>query len=317
MEIPLIKNILDEKNKNMIIGLITVLIILWSLMYAIPSILGSLFTTILGNVILILIIILISINNVLYGLSAALLFFMLYRIIKMSTVIETKVKEGFTWKQETINDFTKLQKLINPDFVFHLNKIQEQASQKEVDYYMINKLWPWSKEVIEMYKNATLKNSYVRTYVGDSITEARNVFNQNAILYILSLQEKEGLFLTKGVEVYTNADDDRNGNGSYGYADESGLINIDNNPIASVIKCAYADKSSIEDKSSIAKYHNGKKIAIDYNNLESIIPGFNFLRDKCDPCENNLGNYSCPFELNIEGVNKGVSPVWKYLWKTN
>jgi hypothetical protein len=316
MEIPLIKNILNEKNKNVLIGLITVLIILWSLIYAIPSILGSFFTTILGNVILILIIILLSINNVLYGLSAALLFFILYRIIKMSSVIETKVKEGFTWNQETINDFTKLQKLINPDLVFHLNKIQEQASQQEVNYYMKNKLWPWSKEVIEMYKNAILKNSYVRTYTGDSVTEARNVYNQNAILYILSLQEKEGLFLTKGVQVYTNEDNNRNGNGSYGYA-ESGLINIDNNPIASVIKCDNSDKSSIEDKSSIAKYHNGKKIAIDYNNLESIIPGFNFVKGKCDPCENNPGNYSCPFELNIEGVNKGISSVWKYLWKTN
>ena len=316
MEIPLIKNILNEKNNNMIIGLITVLVILWSLMYAIPSILGSFFTTILGNVILILIIILLLINNVLYGLSAALLFFILYRIIKMSSVIETNVKEGFTWNQETINDFTKLQKLINPDLVYHLNKIQEQASQQEVNYYMKNKLWPWSKEVIEMYKNAILKNSYVRTYTGDSIKEARNVYNQNAILYILSLQEKEGLFLTKGVQVYTNEDNNRNGNGSYGYA-ESGLINIDNNPIASVIKCDNSDKSSIEDKSSIAKYHNGKKIAIDYNNLESIIPGFNFLKGNCDPCKNNPGNYSCPFELNIEGVNKGISSVWKYLWKTN
>jgi cell division protein FtsW (lipid II flippase) len=72
-------NILNEKNKNIIIGLITVFIIIWSLVYAIPDFINSLFHTFLGIIILLLTVILISSNNIVYGIITALIFFILYR----------------------------------------------------------------------------------------------------------------------------------------------------------------------------------------------------------------------------------------------
>jgi hypothetical protein len=320
MDIPLIKNILNEKNKNLIIGLITVFVILWSLIYAIPSVLGSLFNTILGNIILLLIVVLISINNVLYGLSAALLFFILYRVIISSSQIKIiPTKEGFTWKQNSISGFLKVQNLSNPDLNFDMNKIQEQSSQEEVDYFIKNGMWPWSPEVIELYKNSESKNKFVRTYIDDSVVQARKIYNQNVILYIISLQEKESQFLTKGVQIYQSKYDDRNGNGTYGYNSE--LINVENNKIASVIKCdTNRDKNkNTNTEIALKKYKNEKKTDIDYNNLENIIPGFKFISSKCNPCIalNDPVDYSCPFELNVKDVDKGVSPIWKYLWKTN
>jgi hypothetical protein len=313
MEIPVIKNILNEKNKNLIIGLITVFVILWSLIYAIPSVLGSLFNTILGNIILLLIVVLISINNVLYGLSAALLFFILYRVITSSQIKILPTKEGFTWTQNSISEFLKIQKLSNPDLDFHINKIQEQSSQEEVDYFIKNGMWPWSPEVIELYKNSESKNKFVRTYIDDSVVQARKIYNQNVILYIISLQEKESQFLTTGVQIYQSKYDDRNGNGTYGYNSE--LINVENNKIVSIIKCDTNKDKEI----GLKKYKNEKKTDIDYNNLENIIPGFKFISSKCNPCValNDPPDYSCPFELNVKDVDKGVSPIWKYLWKTD
>jgi hypothetical protein len=144
-------NILNEKNKNMIIGLITVFIIIWSIVYAIPNFINSLFHTFLGIIILFLTVILISSNNIVYGIITALIFFILYRITTKSNL-----KEGFTWSQESIDKFIGLQQSINPNIVFDINKIKEQATQEEVDYFIKNGMWPWSKQVIQLYKNAVL-----------------------------------------------------------------------------------------------------------------------------------------------------------------
>ena len=50
-----LKNILNEDNKYILIGIMTILVSLWSLFYLIPGTLSSLFNTILGNLILLLI----------------------------------------------------------------------------------------------------------------------------------------------------------------------------------------------------------------------------------------------------------------------
>jgi hypothetical protein len=306
-------NILNEKNKNIIIGLITVFIIIWSILYAIPDFINSLFHTFLGIIILLLTVILISSNNIVYGIITALIFFILYRItIK-------PVKEGFEWTQDSVDKFIGLQQSINPNIVFDINRIKEQATQDEVDYFIKNGMWPWSPEVIELYKNSESKNKFVRTYIDDSVVQARKIYNQNVILYIISLQEKESQFLTKGVQIYQSKYDDRDGNGTYGYNSE--LINLENNKIASVIKCDTNSNKNKNTNTEIAlkKYKNEKKTDIDYNNLENIIPGFKFISSKCNPCIalNDPVDYSCPFELNVKDVDKGVSPIWKYLWKTN
>lgn len=197
MDISLLKNknIFNDKNNNIIIGLITVFVIIWSLVYAIPDFINSLFHTILGNIILILIVVLISMNNVVYGILSAILVFILYRVTITSN------KEGFTWKKESIDKFIGIQQSINPNVIFDVNKIQEQASQEDVDYFINNGMWPWSKEVIELYKNAVSNNKYIRTNLGDSVLEARKIYNEKIILEILSWQEKEGQFLLTGVTV--------------------------------------------------------------------------------------------------------------------
>jgi hypothetical protein len=151
---------------------------------------------------------------------------------------------------------------------------------------------------------------------------------------MLSWQAKEGQFLLNGVSINTNKknpyEDLPNGWGDYAF--NSKQISKNNN----VIKCGYkkndnnSDKNIQDQELSLQEieyrgndgilYNHVKKITpVDYNNLERLIPGFTFLKGPCNPCEalKNPPNYNCPFELNIRGTKKGVSPIWDYLWNFN
>jgi hypothetical protein len=263
-------------------------------------------------------------NNIVYGISTAIIFFILYRM----TIISSK--EGFSWTQESIDKFIGLQQSINPNVIFDVNRVQEQASQEDVDYFIKNGMWNWSKEVIELYKNAVSNNSYIRNTLGDSVLEARKLYNENIILEILSWQEKEGQFLVTGVTILYNDDNkDRNGLGTYAYNSE--LVTDATNPKASVIKCDTDFEINADTNSKIAlkqyQYtgdgavfgeHNTKITDVDYNNLEKLVPGFKFIKEACNPCLalNDPANYSCPFKLDIKDTEEGVSQVWSYLWRT-
>ena len=64
MEIPKnIKNIINGDNKTKLIGLLTILITLWLVLYLIPDILSQLLYTLLGNLILVVMVLLISMYN--------------------------------------------------------------------------------------------------------------------------------------------------------------------------------------------------------------------------------------------------------------
>jgi hypothetical protein len=242
----------------------------------------------------------------------------------------TNQKEGFRWNKESTNEFLEIQKLINPEIVFNASEIQQQATQEEVNYFNQNGEWLWSDEVKNLYKDFLNKNPYVRTSPEDAINTISTIYNEQAILQLLSRQAKEGQFLLNGVSINNRKknkyEDLPSGWGDYAF--NSKQISKNNN----IIKCGYNNKnndaySKKSDELSLQEIeHRGndgivnthvKKIKpVDYNNLEKLIPGFSFLNGPCDPCQalNNQPNYNCPFELNVRGEKKGVSPIWKYLW---
>jgi len=76
--------IFSKKNLNLVIGLITLLVILWIIMFAVPSLFVNLFDTILGNVILIAFILLASIYNINLAVGLAVVFIILYRFSHMN-----------------------------------------------------------------------------------------------------------------------------------------------------------------------------------------------------------------------------------------
>ena len=321
-----IKEFANDDNKSILLGLLTILILLCLVIYLIPSFFVSLFDTFLGRIILIITVVLVGINNYKYGLMLGLVLIIFMRFVDIIRVKDSTFssfgKEGFELSQDSQSDFLKIQHTINPKIVFDMEIIKQQASQNEMDYFLQNGMWPWSQDVINLYTDAVNRNHYIRTYSGDSVNYARKIYNQRAILQLLSMETKEGNFLLSGVQINGGPKNDKedlpNGFGNFGY--ESGLIqhmspiikcNIDDNGNASLEKTEYTGKGGIFGEQT------SKKSPVDYNNLESEIPGFKFLNGPCDPCKAvnfSSQDYSCAYSLDIKGVEPGASGVWKKLW---
>ena len=175
-----LKNLFNQDNKTMLIGLLSILIVLWTILYIIPGFLFSLFNTILGNLILLLSLILVSSQDVKYGIALGIILVVLYRF--------SRLKEGFTWSEESGRQFIELQNSINPNIVFDLKEIKKQASQEEVDYFLKNSKWSWSKEVEDLYNELLNKNTYVRLNSEDAINDAKTKYNETIITEILNEQ---------------------------------------------------------------------------------------------------------------------------------
>jgi hypothetical protein len=293
-----IKKWSTDENKTTLIGLLSILIFLWLIIYLIPSMFVSLFDTFLGRIILILLVIVVSLNNYRYGLMLGLLLIIFTRFVD---IIRFKEKEGFELSSESQNNFLKIQSTINPKIVFDMEIIKQQASQDELDYFLENDMWPWSQDTIDFYTEAINSNPFIRTYAGDSVNYARSIYNEAAILQVLFLQTSEGKFLISGVQINGgNKNVLPSGFGNFGY--KSGLIEHMN----PVIKCNIDDngKTTLEKTEYIGRgrifgEQTSKKSGVDYNDLESEIPGFKFLNGPCNPCKalNFPPDYTCKYKL--------------------
>ena len=159
-----IKNIFDDENKIRILGLLALLILIWFVLYFIPSIFTSLFNTLLGNIILLLSALLVTTYDVRCGIVTSLALIVLYRFSRLSA------KEGFVWSKDSTNDFLLVQNTVNSHKVFDVDLIQKsQASQEELDYFLKYGMWPWSERTIQLYREAVRSNPFIRTYSGDAV----------------------------------------------------------------------------------------------------------------------------------------------------
>jgi hypothetical protein len=76
-------SIFSKKNLNLVVGLLTLLIILWLIMFAIPSLFYNLFDTTLGNLILIAFIFLAAMYDPTLAFGLAVVFIILYQFSHM------------------------------------------------------------------------------------------------------------------------------------------------------------------------------------------------------------------------------------------
>ena len=77
-------SVFSRKNLNLVVGLITLLIVLWVVMFAVPSLFVNLFDTGLGNLILIAFIFLAAMYNANLAVGLSIVFLILYRFSHMS-----------------------------------------------------------------------------------------------------------------------------------------------------------------------------------------------------------------------------------------
>ena len=79
-----LKSIFSKKNINLLIGLISLLLGLWLIMYAIPGLFVSLFNTLLGKSILLGCILLTGMYNMNMGIALTIILIILYQFSHMN-----------------------------------------------------------------------------------------------------------------------------------------------------------------------------------------------------------------------------------------
>jgi hypothetical protein len=76
-------NLFSQKNSNLVLGFVTVLVIIWIIFFAVPSLFADLLNNILGNLILVGIVILTGMYNPVIAICLAIVFFILVRIFHL------------------------------------------------------------------------------------------------------------------------------------------------------------------------------------------------------------------------------------------
>lgn len=319
-------------------GVILVLILLAILVYVEPSYFKFLFKSFLGNLIVAFIIIVISIMDVKWGVGVAAVAIIVYQAFQISCVEVEGLEsmsgssgagsntgsnsgvnsarglfpEGYPvpktsiWPQNIIADFVKFQKIHNPNLRFDLDIIQKQANVGEVQALLKNGKWPWSSSVQEMYKTAIQENNIINTEPGASLENAQTVYNQAAIMELLSWNSKEGSFLINGAVIGHTEDmpDNINNLVRCGKDSASGKLSMQ--------KIEYTGYNGIYGNM------NSRVTPVSNSDLPKVVNGFKFLGSDCNPCGalNYPADYSCKFSLNT-GNGAEVSSVWQKMWGGN
>jgi hypothetical protein len=235
-----------------------------------------------------------------------MLFLILIILFRFSTLVKTT--ESFT--DQSLQDFLLIQNTINRQKIFDTDILQTQATQEELDYFNSHGMWPWSQSTSDLYISSTNKNPYIRTYSKDAIGYARKIYNEKAILELLSNQTNEGLFKINGVQVEGTKPNIKeqlpNGFGSFPYT--SGLME---DRRKDVIKCnldtGLPERISFQGRGGIFGEQLTEVSPVDYNDLPELVPGFSFLSTPCNPCSSVNDGKSlsdskskCKFKLNVK-----------------
>ena len=183
---------------------------------------------------------------------------------------------------------------------FDMNIIQQQVTPDEVTAYLQTGQWKWSQEIINIYRSTIEQDPYRSFNSNSAIENARKVYNETAIKEILAWDTKEGRFILNGVSIGQTPDLPENMNNT--------------------IRCS---KDGIPIQMTNVRANGGTNgyvvqhyTDVNPETLPSLIDGFTFLKEPCNPCSilnEDILSYNCPFSLNI-GDGGTVSTIWAYLW---
>jgi len=240
----------------------------------------------------------------------------IYFLVGSSFMKSAAKTEGFIstrWSTQTIQNFLNYEQTKNPNLIFDVDVIQQQATEAEVKTLLETGKWPWDDETKKFYMDAVKSNTMLKTSPSGAMEQARTIYNQTIIREMLSWSAAEGQFLLRGAySAATNANEN-DGSGTYGI--DSGLITKNNN----LIRCGIDSNNNVVlqltenmGNDGITGAHKKKTTTLDYNKLPSLLPGFRFINSPCDPCAgvNSPPKYTCPFSL----TSKDPSPIWRSLW---
>ena len=322
-------------KNNIFITVLFVLIFFVLVLYFLPDYVEQLFSTFIGNFILILIVLGVGYFDYKYALVIACIFIIFFQAIHISKHVK---KEGFVgasssakvasssakaasssakaasssakaasssalaWSPELISQFLQYQNVHNPNYQFDMKVVQQQATPLDVQYLFQNNKWKWSREVQELYKDAISQNLLISVDPGLALNDAQSIYNEMAMKQLLSFQTKEGQFLLTGAVLGHTKNMPENVNN----VAVCGMDNLGNSVLQKKLYTGYSglDGHMIENITTIRNA-----------DIPSVVSGFRFLKNACNPCValNGPPDYSCPFSINV-GDGNDVSKIWRMLW---
>ncbi len=219
------------------------------------------------------------------------------------------------WSQQTQDDFAKYQATFNPNLIFDLNNIQQQATEDEVKDYMKNNKWTWEDITQKTYMDQVQSNTVIKTSPEDAMNSAQKIYNNSIMKEMISWLAPEGQALLSGIMIDSSANHaGDSGQGTYGV--KSGLVSENKD----IIKCGLNKDGELVPQltknlgnDGIFGAHQKQVIDISFSELPKLIPQFSFVSGECNPCKaiNSPADYSCPFSIN---KNKEISTIWRNLW---
>lgn len=329
----------NNNHKKTFIYILTILFIILTIFYIIPDMLVMLLNSILGNSILLLIFIYLSLyKDYRVAISFIIIWIIIYRFVEIirnqscsNNNSQQSMAEGFQlinttpWSDEQTQQYILLQHSIHPNMIFDAKTIQKVTSPEELAFYLKNRTWKWSPEVEELYKSNLNHNPYISTFDEDGLQYAKSIYSQGQIIQILSQQSKEGQFLLNGIILKNNDQSTK---------DPLEASSIFNKPEYPIIRCGASDNNpnaplipqeilpgnfngqvnntgcKTLGSDSTALYEDVKRTynpITDFSLLPQKIPGFKFQGEPCNPCLALNMDYSCKFEIDIkENPNKNA-----------
>ena len=284
------------KNKNHYIIYIFFFLFIIFLLYLFPYFMNNLFNSFFGVLFLLFIIFILN----LYNTSISFGFLMILIIISISIYL-SDTKEGFdnSWSHELIKEFLNYQDLHNPNYIYDVNIIQQQVTPQEVKQYFKNGSWSWAPQIEEIYLNMIKRNNGISFNPPSAIERAKRIYNEKAITELLAWNTKEGQFIINGAIIGHNDNLPENINNLLQCNKDGNMVKVMKEPTPMQPQYMIENKTNVNPE-----------------DIPSLLPGFKFLEEPCNPCFKDVPNYNCKFSLDI-GDQGTISPIWAYLWNIN
>jgi hypothetical protein len=330
--------IFDQNNIYLMVGLLTIFIGSWIILYLIPSIFIMIFNTILGNVILILLVLLTGKYNVSAAIIMALVFIVIYQF---SHLIK---REGFStntdalgnangsltyanlsplpldnlWSQETIDAFKSKYKELNPNATDQnisdaIAKYQKVASDDEAKSFSSTGVWPWDDFILKGFKSGLLEKIKALPANKDKSDDELQANVDKMVATTQQNVPNRQAFYSSGFN-YSPVSDTQQGklfeqlasNDGYSLGGDKYLKCNAGDSSLSLIQPSSSGQRTVYSMNADSEPAQYPGIDTHYSSLETLIPGFKFVNNSCNICDISKG---CAFSMN-----GSITPPWDTVW---
>jgi len=226
-------------------------------------------------------------------------------------------KEG--WSSDTMTLFNNYKSTSLPNVQFNMEVLQKQTDDSDVQYLIDHGHWKWSDDTKQIYQNAMSSSSSTKGDPGIVLVDTQKTYNENAVKQALAWDTKEGEFLVYGIRNY-RVRDYRVRAPLPSTSDKKKEVPAwihDAGDTDASYKCA-EDCSGEPYIQYFVKSEAKDGVVVPLEELPNQIPGFQFVRGVCNPCEalKEDAQYNCPFTIQTSETEKrgDVSEVWANLW---